>query len=101
MGKQKLCLGVFLGAVAGGLTALCDKETRSFTKQQLKLVKNTTGYYVKHPTDAIRNVQDTLNGLNQKVNANADNAINALEQVEETLNKISKKDEPKKLESTM
>ncbi|GGB59805.1 YtxH domain-containing protein [Virgibacillus dakarensis] len=101
MGKQKLCLGILLGAVAGGLTALYDRETRYYTKKQLQSAKSTTGYYLKHPAEAIRNAKDACNEFNEKFSVNADNAINALEQVEETLGKISKKEEPKKLESNI
>lgn len=101
MGKQKLYLGMLLGAVAGGLASLYDKETRSYTKQRLQQAKGTTSYYLKHPTDAIRNVQSACNQFSQKFNENADNAINALEQVEDTLDKITKKDEPKEINSTM
>ncbi|MGY0692552.1 YtxH domain-containing protein [Virgibacillus sp. FSP13] len=101
MGRQKLCLGVLLGAMAGGLAALYDQETRYYTKNKLSSVKSTANYYVKHPSEAIRNAKDACNQLNASFNHNADNAINALEQVEETVNKISKKEEPKKLETTM
>lgn len=97
MGKQKLCLGVIAGAIAGGLVALYDRETRFYTKGKLQHVKTTTNYYLKHPSEAIRNAKDTCNQFNESFAHNADNAINALEQVEDTIGKISKKEEPKKL----
>ncbi|WP_106494600.1 hypothetical protein [Lentibacillus sp. Marseille-P4043] len=101
MGKQKLCLGVLLGAMAGGLAAMYDQETRYYTKNKLSAVKSSANYAVKHPSEAIRNVKDACNQFNASLNHNADNAINALEQVEDTMNKVTKKEEPKKLETTM
>ncbi|WP_188455192.1 YtxH domain-containing protein [Virgibacillus oceani] len=101
MGKYKLCIGILGGAVIGGLTALCDRETRTYTKYKMRSGKHQAGYYLKHPSEAVRNAQRACNQFNESFNSGASNAINALEQVEETLNKISKKNEPKKLESSM
>lgn len=101
MGKQKLWIGVLLGAMTGGLAALFDKETRYYTKKQLQQAKSVTSYVVQNPADVVRMAKDTSNQLNEKLNTNADNAINALEQAEETWNKVRKKDDPKKLDSTM
>lgn len=99
MGNQKLWIGVLLGAVAGGLASLFDKKTRYYTKKQLQQAKNVTEYVVQNPADVVRMAQDSSNQLYEKLNSNADNAVNALEQVEETWNKLRKKDETKKLDS--
>lgn len=99
MGKQKLWIGVLLGAVAGGLVSLFDKETRYYTKKQLQQAKDATGYVVQNPADVARMAKDTSNQLHEKLNSNADNAINALEQAEETWNKLRKKEETNQLDS--
>lgn len=99
MGKQKLCIGVLLGAIAGGAAALFDRETRYYAKNKLQSAKSSTSYMLKHPTETLRQVQQISNEFNEKFNSNADNVINALDQVEETWSKISRK-EPEKLETT-
>lgn len=99
MGKQKLWTGVLLGAVAGGLVSLFNKETRYYTKKQLQQAKNIAGFVVQNPADFGRMAKDATNHLNEKFNTNADNAINALEQAEETWDKLRKKGASKKLDS--
>ncbi|WP_099157616.1 YtxH domain-containing protein [Virgibacillus ndiopensis] len=101
MGKNKLCLGMLIGAIVGGVTALCDRETRNYTKYKMSGVKRQANYYLKHPSEAVRNAQTACNQFNESFNSGANNAINALEQVEDTMNKITKKKDPKKIESTM
>lgn len=99
MGKQKLWIGVLLGAVTGGMVSLFNKETRYYTKKQLKQVKSITDFAVQNPADFVQVAKDASNHFHEKLNTNADNAINALEQAEETWKKIRKKDAPKKLDS--
>ncbi|MFD1039958.1 YtxH domain-containing protein [Virgibacillus byunsanensis] len=92
MGKRNLLLGVFLGAIIGGLTALFNRETRYYTKNKMSLARNRTNYYVKHPSETIHSVRVAFDRFNESFTSGAENAINALEQVENTLDKISKKE---------
>lgn len=91
MGKQKLIIGTLTGTLIGGLAALCDKETRKYAKGKMHILNQQATYYMKHPSEAVQNVKDTCNAFNESVTSGADNAINALEQVEETITKISEK----------
>lgn len=101
MKNNKLVFGIIIGALVGGLTALFDRETRNTTKLQCMNAKKKTNYYVKHPSEAVQNARIACNQFNESFNTGADNAINALEQVEQTIDKLTNKtsDSPKRMES--
>lgn len=93
MGKRKLGTSMIIGAVLGGLVALRHPEVRNYTREKLSTAKSTTVHVAKHPSAAIRQVRLALNKFNYQFANQADNAINALEQIESTLNKVTKESE--------
>ncbi|ASN06903.1 hypothetical protein [Virgibacillus necropolis] len=94
MQNNKLVYGIIIGALVGGLTTLFDRETRSTTKMQYFNTKRKTNYYLKHPSEAVRKARVACNQFNDTFNSSADTAINTLEQVEQTIDKMqNKKDE--------
>lgn len=93
MGKRNLFMGIFLGAIIGGLATLFNKETRAYTKGKASLCKAKTGYMIKYPSEAVRNTRVAFDQLNERLTNNAESVINALEQVENTLDKVSRKPE--------
>src|SRR5699024_902766 len=97
MGKRKLCTGIAVGAAVGGLIALLDRDARYYAKQKLRDAKDVTVHYAKHPSEGAQSIKDTYDQFNAAFTSGADNAINELEQVEETIEKFSKK-EPKQLD---
>ncbi|TMN22829.1 YtxH domain-containing protein [Lentibacillus cibarius] len=97
MGKRKLCLGIVVGSIVGGLLSLLDREARSYAKGKWSDVKSGSSYYVKRPSEAVQAVKDVCNQFNEQVTTGADNAMNALEQVEHTLSQFTG-NEPEKLE---
>ncbi|WP_077324543.1 YtxH domain-containing protein [Virgibacillus siamensis] len=97
MGKQKLFLGVFAGAVAGGLVSLINRDTRDYTKQKMSDVKERSGYYVKNPSDAVQTARTKFDSFNKKFANGTESALKALDQVENTLDKYADKKQ-KKLE---
>lgn len=94
MGKRVLCMGVLLGAIVGGLATLLNGEARAYTKGKVASCKVKTGDFIKHPSEAVRNTRVAFDQLNARFTDNAANVINALEQVENTLDKVSKKEQP-------
>lgn len=96
MQNNKMAIGVLIGALVGGLITLFDKKTRTATKTQCKNAKNKTNYYVKHPSEAIKNARIACNQFNDTFNKSADSAINALEQVETTIDQLTNKEESRK-----
>lgn len=98
MGKRKLILGVVAGAVAGGAVALLDKDTRSYACGKVKEVKDSSSYYISNPSEAIQGLQNTVDKVNQAFESGSANAMNALEQVEQTLEKVTNKFGNKEIE---
>ncbi|WP_404451430.1 YtxH domain-containing protein [Virgibacillus necropolis] len=101
MQNNKLVFGIIIGALIGGLSTLFDQETRSRTKVQYLSAKRKTNYYMKHPSEAVQNARVACNQFNETFNTSADNAINALEQVEQTIDKVTNRKDvsPQKIES--
>lgn len=99
MQNKKLIYGMVLGALVGGIATLLDRDTRGRTKIQYQSAKRQTNYYLKHPSEAVRNARIACNEFNEKFNSSAESAINALEQVEQTIDKLTSKSENKRLES--
>src|SRR5699024_695669 len=97
MGKRKLYTGIAIGAAVGGLIALLVLVARSYAKQKFRDAKDATMYYAKHPSEGGQNINAKYEQFNTTYTIREDNAINAIEQVEETIEKFSKK-EPKKLD---
>jgi len=89
MGKRKLFIGIIVGAIAGGLTSLFDQETRDYTKDKLGQVKEKSGQIVRNPSQAVRDARFTFDRVNNSVTENIQKAINTLEQVEDSLDKVT------------
>lgn len=53
MGKRKLCLGLVVGSIAGGLLSLLDRDARDYAKRKAADVKNESSYYATHPSSAV------------------------------------------------
>jgi gas vesicle protein len=98
MGKRKLIVSVVTGAAVGGLVALFDKETRTYTKSKLGTVKSSSSYFFKNPSEAVHNVRTAFDTFNKSFASGAENAINALEQVENSLDKINNKNGTDRIE---
>lgn len=99
MKNNKLVYGMVIGALLGGLTTLFDRETRHRTKLQCQSAKREGDYFLKHPSEAVKKARDACNQFNDTFSSSAESAINALEQVEQTIDKLTKKSEDKKLKS--
>lgn len=93
MGKQKLCLGLIIGSIAGGLLSLLDRDARSYAKAKI----SGSSYYVKRPSEAVKGAKNAFDRFNTQFTTSADNAINALEQVENTIDQFTKNEDREKL----
>jgi len=91
MGKNKLMTGMVVGALIGGLMTLTDRSTRTYTKRKIQDVTDKTKDVIQNPSDVIESAKIKFNQYNDAVQNGADNAINALEQVESTLDRLSNK----------
>ncbi|HLQ70669.1 MAG TPA: YtxH domain-containing protein [Bacillota bacterium] len=91
MGKNRLFIGMAAGAILGGLITLFDKPTRDYTKRKLQDASTKTKKAIQNPSEMIQSVQTTFDKYNNTFQSGADSAINALEQVENTVERLSKK----------
>ena len=91
MGRRVFWTGVIAGAVIGGLTSLLNREAREYAKDVAQSTGETCMYVINHPDEAIRNVKNAAIFIEEKISENKSGAINALEQVENTLVKVSRK----------
>ncbi|MBR7795231.1 MAG: YtxH domain-containing protein [Bacillota bacterium] len=98
MGKRKLFLGVMIGATVGGLVTLFDKDTRSYSKEKLSTAKSGTSYLMKHPSEAVHSIRTAFDTFNRNFTTGAEKTIDALEQVEATLDKVANKNEANRIE---
>ncbi|MFD1360741.1 YtxH domain-containing protein [Lentibacillus salinarum] len=101
MGKQKLCLGLLIGSIAGGLLSLLDREARNYAKGKMAIAKNGSSYYIKRPSEAVKSAKNTFDRFNTSFTKGADNAINALEQVENTLGQFTNKQDREELNNNL
>lgn len=91
MGKRTLLTGIFVGASIGALVSLLNEDAREYAKESLAKSCDNLSYYAKNPADAINTVKQTVLSINETIENNAGSAVNALEQVESSLNKVLKK----------
>ncbi len=91
MGKRTLLTGIIAGASIGGLLSLLNKDAREYAKDTLSKSRDNLSYYVKNPTEAVEKIRHTALTVNNMIESNTSSAVNALEQVENSLNKVTKK----------
>lgn len=95
MGKRNLITGVVLGAIVGGAVSLLNKETRDYAKSEMSLISDKTGYMIQNPGQSIRELQTALIETAENAANSLDGALNAVDQVENTINEIRKEDKKK------
>ncbi|HZW67687.1 MAG TPA: hypothetical protein VFF20_03655 [Pseudogracilibacillus sp.] len=89
-GKRIFWLSVVSGAVIGGITSLFNKEARSYSKDLVKETGETISHYAKNPDVTVQMAKDAVVSANQLVSKNTTSAMNAIEQVEDTVHKFLK-----------
>jgi gas vesicle protein len=98
MGKRNLLIGVITGAVVGGAVSLFNRETRDYVKTKCDEAKTSSSYYVKNPSEAIQKAKVKVDSFNRTFSSGADNALNALEQVGDTLEQFTKPSDKQSIE---
>lgn len=90
MGKRRLCAGLMLGAAVGALITLLNDETRDYVKHSAGKVYDNANYYLNNPSVGVSKVKHSVVSLNEAISNNTDSAMNALNQIENSLNKFLK-----------
>lgn len=91
MGQRKLIVGVVAGALLGALAMQLDKDARNYTKNSLRKVKNCSSEWLQNPAESVQKLRMNVDRLNRNITVGAENTLNALEQVETTLDRLLNK----------
>lgn len=91
MGQRKLIVGVVAGALLGALAMQLDKDARNYTKNSLRKVKNCSSELLQNPAESVQKLRVNVDRLNRNITVGAENTLNALEQVETTLDRLLNK----------
>lgn len=96
MGKRKLCTGIVIGSIVGGLVTLTDPIVRKYTKRKLHTTASQLKFKLKYPTESVRNMRMCTIKFNKDVVNGLHDTINSLEQIEKTLEKVIPQKDPTK-----
>ncbi len=91
MGGRNFWTAVISGAILGGLISLSNKDAREYAKALASNTGEKVVYFANNPAEFIGNLKETAELIDEKVSQNRESAFNALEQVDKTINKFSKK----------
>lgn len=91
MAKRKLCAGIVIGSIVGGLIALADPKVRRYAKEKAWDLRSKTVQVIKNPSETTERIKNTFNQFNEKITNSAEWAIQTLETIEESINTLSKK----------
>ncbi|HLS36506.1 MAG TPA: YtxH domain-containing protein [Bacillota bacterium] len=92
MGKRKLCAGIVIGSIIGGLVTMADPRVRAYTKKKITTIKTKSAEIIKNPSETVHKVRTSFDQLNEKLTKGTERAIYTLETVEKSLQKLSKKE---------
>lgn len=90
MGKRTLWTGIILGATIGGLISLFNENARNYAKDSVTASLENTTFYSKNPEIAFKEIKRKITYVNNLVTESTDNALNAIEQVENTVITVRK-----------
>src|SRR5699024_5743007 len=91
MCKKTLLSSIAVGAVVGRLVSLFNKETRDYVVDKGSQAKDKDNYYINHQNETVENLKSTVINVTSMIEYNKTGALNALDQVENTVGKVFKK----------
>jgi len=91
MGAKKFWTGIISGAVVGGLISLFNEDAREYVKDLASSTGEKCLYIVNNPTETVKNIKEMAQLVDEKISENKNSAFNALEQVENTLERVTKR----------
>lgn len=87
-GKRTFWTSIVAGACIGGLLSLLNKDARDYSKKMLQHTGEAVRYYSTNPDVTVEKVKNAVESISNLVNENTGSALNAIEQVENTVNKL-------------
>ncbi|WP_181350938.1 YtxH domain-containing protein [Thalassobacillus sp. CUG 92003] len=92
MGKQNLCKGMLIGAIVGGAATLLDHDTRQYVKTKSQSARVACRSYAVQPSLAIHHLRQNYDDVISRLSSGAEDALGALNKLEELLDKVSELD---------
>lgn len=89
-GRRTFWSSIAAGAVIGGLLSLLNKDARDYSKKMIQQTGEAVKYYTTNPDETVEKVKNAVESVTKLVTENTDSALNAIEQVENTVNKFIK-----------
>ena len=83
MAKSKLIPAVLLGALAGAVLSMLDKNTREHTIETSKKMKETVTYYAQNRDELVRLVETKVDQAQSVYASTQDNLTSIMEKVED------------------
>jgi len=91
MAKRKLCAGIVIGSIVGGLIVMTDPKVRRYAKEKACDLRSKTVQVIKNPSETTERIKNTFNQFNERITNSAEWAIQTLETIEESIDTLSKK----------
>lgn len=83
MSSSRFWKGVFLGAIAGGVLTLFDRQTRTAVAEHCRQTKDRITYYAKNPEEAARCVTESTRKIRATIEEVGEDISFITEKVEE------------------
>lgn len=89
-GKTVFWSSIITGATLGGVLSLLHGGARQYVNEKTSTTSDQLSYLKENPTETVRKVKQSVLSLNEAVTHNTKSALNALEQVEKTVDRLLK-----------
>jgi gas vesicle protein len=80
---NKFWTGVILGAVAGGLVSLLDRDTRQAVSEKYGKVSKNISYVITHPKEVSTNIKEKTKELKETASQMSEDISYIIQKIEE------------------
>lgn len=87
MGKRRIISHIVIGAIVGAVISLFNKETRTYAKDKITVLKDQINDVKEHPDKAVRTLRTAVEKVNHSLASSAENVLQTLDKVEDKLDK--------------
>ncbi len=87
MGKRKIISHIVIGAALGAVVSLFNKETRTYAKDKITVLKDQINEVKEHPDKAVRSLRTAVEKVNQTLASGAENMLQGLDKIEDKFDK--------------
>lgn len=89
-GKAKFWTSIIAGACIGGAISLFNSDARNYGKSLVKETNDCLNECIRNPEDSVKKVKNSISTFSNFISENTDSALNAINQIEQTVNRLTK-----------